>query len=1126
LLSLLRRDEVSSSPPPATSQAIGTSLRYAVRTIAIWTLPIVALITALVVPASAEEPAGSAAQKSPRVLFPVGNDQQTAGDYVYVEEKLYDELHRPGAVRASGTPGWLLQKASYAVSVAPAAASGGLSLVQLAVGLDFQTLAPSQTVVLPWRRHQVALLQGGARLDAAPADLTWSANGEALLLEVEQSGRHRLELSLAASARQVDEASLLEIDAPKVAISNVNLPAASANATVEDDGSSGLLSIRWRSTGPESGRSEKMAADRLLLWKLRPGSISLESRFQFQPGAGQPREVLLTADSRLRLLPGRASAPVAALKEQQPHSQFRVDLRESTSANTDFRLAWLWPDAIGIGKLSLPDVELRDYRLEHDWIVLSLDPTLELDAASRAQSLQGPQASEAAAEIRRLWPELDLAGAVLVDGRVTPRPIIGVKPTEPTPHAVQTTEWSVSRSLAQATCTARITGLAPTRFEHRIAIPPQVHVSRVGVVQASRPAALRWAQQRDGTVVVSLLEPPASEQTLTVVADLPLPGAGGAASLPAFSLANAVDDQCLVRVYRRSDVQLRLEQTPGWIPDGEASLRQEHSFGRLVAVLKRQSAQSAAPRIVWSANNPQVRASIFTRVDEADGDWLGEVQLRLNVAGGLVDELRLSVPESWSGPLSIEPGMEQHFEASASEARRQLVLRPGAAVSGLVDITIRGPIHSTSGALQAPDVVLVGDHSIDRYVCVNRGNVGQAIDWDVTGLLPIARDQAPDAPLSWRDAPGDIFRVIGQRFDATAKTRSTSAPTPCVSLADMRVTTHLGGSATVEGRMTIEPHGAATATFRLPPSARLITTLLDDVAVPCVNDGVRAWTVSAPTEAAAYRLAILYQTTITQASRDGAIVLAAPQMLGMPVRRALWSVEGAGIGLSTDKDADEIALVTGQRAQTCTRPQVQLARFNSAAASLEATTSAVSANVSRAVLRDSFLRWKAELMSLDQQLAAVVRDGGLSQEEIDQWHQGIDVAAKAQQRLIQAGVLEEEDNGRAATVGEINDATPALHFIVDGAPDDLTLSGKQRSRRKASPGSGIAALVMVAFLVLAMVFPLVQRQQPALRRSLALAALSIGWWLAAPFGWLGGFGLLLAVTGIAQWRPSSSRGVR
>src|SRR5206468_11095905 len=85
-------------------------------------------------------------------------------------------------------------------------------------------------------------------------------------------------------------------------------PAGSAMAESNPDDSqhrlldADRLTVRWpRAEMIDAAAS--LEADQLLWWNIRPQSVVLEGRFRLWPVGGKLRELTITVDPRLRLLP-------------------------------------------------------------------------------------------------------------------------------------------------------------------------------------------------------------------------------------------------------------------------------------------------------------------------------------------------------------------------------------------------------------------------------------------------------------------------------------------------------------------------------------------------------------------------------------------------------------------------------------------------------------------------------------------------------------------------------------------------------------------------------------------------------------------------------------------------------
>src|SRR5205807_7670193 len=118
-------------------------------------------------------------------------------------------------------------------------------------------------------------------------------------------------------------------------------------------------------------------------------------------------------------------------------------------------------------------------------------------------------------------------------------------------------------------------------------------------------------------------------------------------------------------------------------------------LGHFVAALVNNSLTGGKPLVLTrTANQPQVSGTMLIRTDEADGDWRCEANLDLQVSGGVLDVIRLTIPDDWTGPLEIEPQMDYRLDAAASAPRRHLVLRPRQPISGRSQLSVRGQLSS------------------------------------------------------------------------------------------------------------------------------------------------------------------------------------------------------------------------------------------------------------------------------------------------------------------------------------------------------------------------------------------------------------------------------------------------
>ena len=207
-------------------------------------------------------------------------------------------------------------------------------------------------------------------------------------------------------------------------------------------------------------------AEQLLWWRIRPGSVVLEGQFQVRPGGVPITEVVIEADPRLRLLPGGANGPATRVQvEEGAANRVRVQFDEPKTLGAPFRLSWLWPDASGGGQYVFPHVRLKTGELVRNWTAISAGAGLEPDDATEVGSLF-------AAEFIAAWGEAGPDGEkfLVATAGEQVRPFV-IRPVHSLPGSAQSIDWSISRAVAQATYTARLTGVSHLRFEHTISVP-------------------------------------------------------------------------------------------------------------------------------------------------------------------------------------------------------------------------------------------------------------------------------------------------------------------------------------------------------------------------------------------------------------------------------------------------------------------------------------------------------------------------------------------------------------------------------------------------------------------------------------------------------------------------------
>jgi hypothetical protein len=1064
----------------------------------------------------------------PRVVVPVDDEQQPVGEYVYLDPTFYDALHRLTEDRTA-LPPYLLEASHFDLPAKPTGDGAIAALDNVHAEFHFHTFHPAVNVEMPLRRDQIFLWEGQARLDGQPLAVSWRSDGAALTFPIQAPGKHRLDLTFGTIATRKDSYLLLNLVIPRAARADAAFelgadtqgvilsprkgerdPEIGSLETEQGDNDEGRLVARWPLATEGSSRVE---AEQLLWWNIRPGSVTVEGKFRLRTIGGSVHEALLEVDPRLRLVPG-STGNATARPVEGSSTLIRVEF-SSPAADATFLLSWLWSDVSGNGTLALPRIALRADHGTRAWTAISTDASLRMEAPK--------ESFPTVAQFMEAWGNASAQPNVVLEALPDAHlPPLVVRPAVSHPQAQQIVDWSLSSAIATAAVNLQLTTVPPVRLEHRLTMPRQLVVTSVALSQGGRPAQIRWSQQSNGLLVVTMLEPAMPQQHLVITAERPLNPQQPSTMLPGIHLEDAVLTSSVLRIYRRSDIQIDVRPAHGWTRQDDPALGQSRDgWGRLAAVLRGDGAMDDRPPIVVrTPNQPQVSGLMFIAAREDDGDWQGEVELQLDVTGGVLDQLRVTVPDEWTGPLEFDPPAYERVIPLPGESR-QVLIRPWQSATQSLHLKIRGPLINAGGGVRVPNVTLLGEPDIRRFALLDVRAGGERIDWEMTGLRAADRSAVP-IPSSWQALDGELFRVVAPRFDAVARILQPAAATPRALLADLNIRLLNGGRMTAEADYTIQPAGGRPLRIEMPPNSRLVQVLVDGSAAQSTREGPRLWTVSPPSTSLPCRLNVIYEGHFASPTNDE-IRLAAPRLVDVLAEQTVWTVSTRE-GLLIPEEHDSSA-------RHCTPFEVELVRLETATRAQEGVASAYTTDIPMAILQDVFERWRrtyADARRRSQTLYTPAED------DAETWSQRLAASertvARIEQRLNLSGSSGMENDLPAEDASVPSHAGDgATHYFTSGPNESpsliVRLSGDSAGSRRATDFQAVwaALIAMVSLLMWPTLHSNLARDWLAAHMHLLLAGFGFAWWLLAPVGWLG-WALVLAAIWLAlrwPWHPTT-----
>lgn len=834
-----------------------------------------------------------------RVFIPVGDDDRPTGEKYLVPESLYNRLHRLEAKSARQPRGWLLVETIYRGTLAWQGTPERLELASLRVGFEVEVFDADTLVEISLSRDEVNLLPDGASLDSQPIQPQWSLDGQKLQFEVGEPGRYRLDLAIAPTVESNPAGRGFSLKTPPVVASRLELtvpsdapriafPSALGSVTWRPQlsqwaallGPSERLKVEWPEAAGRGAMGPAVDAEELLWLKVQPGSVVLDARLHLRVDSGQVGELRLTADPALRLLPFSDEKPPQVEESVGPdgwqHIHLTLDRPVSTQVTLD--LSFLVTGVSGVGSISVPRLELDDMRTVRRLLAVSLDPSLTLSQKPEGLEDVGVPQFTTAWGAGQLEP---LAVFGLPAG--APLPSLAVRPRDARMAATQMLALGFAAEEALVHYEAHVIPQVGYRFQHRLALPAEVEVQNVSVVEQGEEKVDRWSRAGDGTITVFLNAPSTAGQDLTVRGRLPL---GGRTELPLLwaTLLDADLESSVMAVYRQPAVTVAIGPTSGlieietYVPEDRLAY-----LGRAVKRFKATTGPVQAS-VELAANRPTVRGEQRTSLQLEGEVWRAAFEFRLRVEGGVADAFRLEVPAEFDGPYEIDTGAGLEIGPSA-DGRKLLVIRPTVAVGGAYRFTVSGPLTFAPGRrVSVPGAVLRDAQVHPRLLILPTRLQRQPASWETLGLVstPLPADLAISGT-----SPVVVYRVDTDSFHAVLRPRAGAAR---VELADIGIVCRKDGTCHGVATFDLRAGALSEAVLSLPGGQRLVQVRVAGLPawpVP-VEEGV--WRVALAPGTLPQQLEVLFQGASPPPGTAGAPLLRAPFLEGLPVRRTLWTI--------------------------------------------------------------------------------------------------------------------------------------------------------------------------------------------------------------------------------------------
>ncbi|MEX0938068.1 MAG: hypothetical protein WDZ59_09425 [Pirellulales bacterium] len=890
--------------------------------------------------ASDRNSATAAAPTIHRLLIPTDSNGDPIGGKYYLSEEFYKALQQRAA--PSDVPrDWMITGAAYRGSLEWNEAHDSLTPQGLEADYDLVVWGRPASVSLPFDAGTLADSLDAVRLDGRRATPQSGPDGSGIVVPVSEPGRYRISVLLRPGTKIEESTSGFTLPIPPVPASRlvlsipddaygVEIETARGATSIDPDtgvltaelGSTDTLAVGWPSLAPTNGQRAAAEVEELQWLDIRPGAVTLRVRWKLNVLEGSVRQLNVSADPRLSLLPIDEQSAITSQRtlvgeRQQFVLRWDRPITDRATVDLRFRLS----GASGVGHYHLPDVSLESMQRTRRLLAVSVGPELQFQSPQN-DSLPAVGISEfsaawgAASETPSLAYQLPAGG---VDWSLATRPRAGQAAIE------QQMAVCLGRGEAKYEMNLTTISTAGPEFQYTVAIPQQLSVNDVAVVDegVSRPAHW-WRDDQSGLLTVLLDTPPVNVPQLTVRGRMDLPLESDF-TVPRIDVLPASDAQgawlvqsSRLRVYRRPEVLVNVPEQESLSPveqvqPGDGTFPDARLVGAFAVASGGDVTLSISP------NRPQTSAATATALRFTGGRWQAEWICRLNIAEGVLDHVRLNVPTWWgssdASAYTVEPAASVHVVNLPGNNRRQLTIRPRSPIGEQRLVRVRAAVSLTpTQRVRVPRVELQSIDNVEQYVVLPTQSDLQQVSWDTRGLRAA---ELPDHLGTERNANRTVYQVLDGQYQAVLQ--STPPPTVAqIRLADVRAAVQADGSYQGVATFDLEPAGRASCVLELPEGGRLICATVAGLPATLEPVDPQRWRMMLGPQSLPQRVEVVFALDRTGvAELPGRLRLHAPRLLSadqqgksaaIEVERTLWTVHNpASAGSGQTADAQPIS---------------------------------------------------------------------------------------------------------------------------------------------------------------------------------------------------------------------------
>ncbi|RMG00818.1 MAG: hypothetical protein D6741_06160, partial [Planctomycetota bacterium] len=797
------------------------------------------------------EETGTLKDSAYRVIVPVGADGRPTGE-VQVPETLYQLLHRAATPPVERWNRVLVTRAEYRADLRRGLGPDAYRLDNLYARWVIYVPEDETDVVLDAGAADAPLDPDQVLLDGTPLAVEWSETEGTLRFHVARAGTYRLDAVFSPILQRGVTATDCEIPVPRApfAVLTLNVPSdgpvvefpsALGGAEFDEEalqwivhlGNTDRLRMRWRTTPLATAEGPVVDVRQLMWLHVAPSNVRVDVRWNLRVIRGRVSEFVVLTDPRLTLVESsRSGVRVETADVAAKTRVVRFEFEEDVTDRTDVAASFVWQDAEGFGRMTVPVILIPEGDVSRRWLAVSYSPEIH-----HVSALTGDTRPLTVSGFTAEWGNTNGVPDEVVDlTRSTARWSVQLTPNAATKRFRESLATVVGTDSIAYHYTMRFSAPLDHMELCRLVVPSEVKILSVEAVSDTVSRPLRWAQSDSGRLTVF----------------------GGGPSAP----IEAVDVRGILNIGRRPSVELPLVYAESGESQGyrltvarrpSARLRFLHigDFAVEDRLVVSDADIPADCRIVaaWDAKSPRVGPALqveanrqqfgYTETAVVHADGRITIWFEMDVDDGIVDTVLLEgirstdlleddwkvEPASWS----LERGPEQN----------SVMLRPMFPITSQARFAVE--VEDGSDLLSAlADLRLVGGRLAAYRVAVE--NTARNTTQRLAALQIEGRSLSPVELKRYRlEAAGVIYELPP---DSRQEVWQATVPTVTRGV-DMEVACFIERNTQFRAvaRARLIPGDEGELLTELPPEVVLLGAWVNGEAVSPVPAGNGVWSL-------------------------------------------------------------------------------------------------------------------------------------------------------------------------------------------------------------------------------------------------------------------------------------------